>query len=188
MWSETGNFVSLPSSFHPSSQWEVVWTYNSEMFVPFANCPENSLELHVPISDLNLLLFICLHLIFSVTRTHSFQVLSLLRTLHPVFDICYKWKASAQKSQILSWATLPSTKQPKDGGKLPLRHLLHQQKSPHVSWLGWSEGQAAGFYLVVRLFFKGWALYSHCRREQVGLCKKLHSRRTINCYSELAIY
>lgn len=145
MWSETGEFVSLPSSLHLPFKWEVAWSCNSEMFVPFANWPENSLELHVPLSDLNLLFFICLHLITSVTRTHSFQVLSLLLALHPVFYICYKWKASAQKSQILSRATLPSAKEPKDGGKLPFQHLLHQQISPHMSWLGWSEGQAAVF-------------------------------------------
>lgn len=62
-----------------------------------------------------------------------------------------------------------------------LCHPLQKQKCPtQVLKMIWNTG--CWLLFSVSLFFKGWALYLHCLREQTGLHTKLHSSRMMNCY------
>lgn len=102
--------------------------------------------------------------------------------LSPCILYCYKRNDSAQMNWRLSWANSPFAAEPTWGWWNPsLCHPLQQQKChTQVLKLIWNTG--CWLLFPVNLFFKGWALYLYCLREQTGLHKKLHTSRMMYCY------
>lgn len=182
MGSEMGNFSSLCFIFRLFLSRKVCGGAVRNCSCILQAGQINTSELFVPISDVNLLLFLYLHLLY---HCHTSSVLSgFVSPAQPSPCILYfsKRNYSAQISWRLSRANSPFAAKRTWGWWNPSPYLpLQQQKCPtQVLKLLWSTG--CWLLFPLSLFFKEWTLYLYCLRERTGLQKNLHSSRMLNCY------
>lgn len=158
-----------------------MWRCSLELFLPFASWSQKHWSCLCP-SEIWIYSSSCIFTFSTtVTHPHSSQVLSLLLTLHPLFCIATIGTIQLRWNWRLSWANSTFTAEPTWGWNPSLCNPFQQQQkcSTQVLKLIWNTG--CWLLVPVSLFFKGWALYLYCLREQTRLHKKLHSSRIINC-------
>lgn len=185
VWSATGNSVSLCSSFtfvQPASpvetQFRNVHTFCKLARVTLWSCMcLYQIQIYSSLST-----FTSSLLVTHTQHTHSLQGFSPLLALHPLFCLLQnKCINSDEPKAIMSdlpfhWRA-PGWCQVSLRAPSPLVYM-----SPHELFkLIWRAGCC--LLVCCKSIFQRCALYLYCLREQVGLCKKPDSRRTMNCYS-----